>query len=126
MEGNMTIEHKPFRYRHDGWTPVRQAAFLTALRETRCVRDAGRDIGCSSTSAYRVRSRIPDFARAWDAALALALPRLERAAFERAVEGWEEPILYQGKVVAVSVVASAAKQTRATGARLWIASLRSQ
>ncbi len=44
--------------------------------------------------------RIPDFAAAWDAALAISLPRLEQAAYARAVEGWEEPILYQGKVVA--------------------------
>lgn len=90
----------PFRHRHDGWTPPRQRDFLVRLRQTGCVRDACREVGLTSTSAYRVRQRIPEFAAAWDAALAISLPRLEQAAYARAVEGWDEPIIYQGKVVA--------------------------
>lgn len=89
-----------FRYRHDGWTPLRQTTFLRALRETGCVRSACNRVGLSSTSAYRVKRRIPDFGAAWDAALAYRLPALERAAYERAVEGWLEPIVYKGEVVA--------------------------
>lgn len=89
-----------FRHRHDGWTPLRQTTFLRALRETGCVRSACDRVGLSSTSAYRVRRRIPDFRAAWDAALAYRLPALERAAYERAVEGWLEPIVYKGEVVA--------------------------
>lgn len=89
-----------FRHRHDGWTPARQVAFLRALRETACVRSACRHVGLSSTSAYRVKKRIPAFSAAWDAALAYCMPALERAAYARAVEGWLEPIVYKGEVVA--------------------------
>ncbi|GAA4222603.1 hypothetical protein GCM10022253_31440 [Sphingomonas endophytica] len=89
-----------FRHRHDGWTPLRQTVFLRALRETGCVRSACDRVGLSSTSAYRVKRRIPAFGAAWDAALAYRLPALERAAYERAVEGWLEPIVYKGEVVA--------------------------
>ena len=67
-----------FRHRHDGWTPLRQTTFLRALRETGCVRSACDRVGLSSTSAYRVKRRIPDFGAAWDAALAYRLPALER------------------------------------------------
>jgi hypothetical protein len=88
-----------FRYRHDGWTPARQMAFLRALRETACVRTACKHVGLTSTSAYRVKQRIPDFGAAWDAALAYRMPALERAAYQRAVEGWLEPIVYKGEVV---------------------------
>ncbi len=89
-----------FRHRHDGGASARQVAFLRALRETGCVRSACDRVGLSSTSAYRVKRRIPDFGAAWDAALAYRLPALERAAYERAVEGWLEPIVYKGEVVA--------------------------
>ncbi len=53
-----------FRYRHDGWTPARQVAFLHALRETGCVRTACAHVRLTSTSAYRVKKRIPDFGAA--------------------------------------------------------------
>lgn len=89
-----------FRHRHDGWTPARQVAFLRTLRETGEVTAACRHVGLSTTSAYRVKRRIPAFGAAWDQALAFLAPVLERAALERAVEGWLEPIVYQGKVVA--------------------------
>lgn len=87
------------RQRHDGWTPARQAAFLQALRETACVREACTVVGLSSTSAYRTRGRVPEFAEAWDHALKLQLSVLERSAFTRAVEGWLEPIVHAGKIV---------------------------
>lgn len=88
------------RHRHDGWTPARQAAFLRALRECANVTEACAHVGLSTTSAYRARRKAADFAAAWDAALALTLPALERAAYQRAVEGWTEPMLYAGQVVA--------------------------
>ncbi|MGN6377047.1 MAG: hypothetical protein ACTHMG_16040 [Sphingomonas sp.] len=88
------------RVRHDGWTAARQRAFLRALSETGCVRDACARVQISNTSAYRMRKRSEAFARAWDRAIAKAMPTLEQAAYERAVLGWEEPVLHGGKVVA--------------------------
>lgn len=90
----------PYRTRHDGWTTPRKRAFLHALARTGCVRDACRLAHISSTSAYRHRKRDAGFARAWERALGEALPVLEAAAFERAVEGVDEPIVRGGEVVA--------------------------
>lgn len=87
------------RVRHDGWTPVRQRTFLRALAEMGCVRDACARAGISNVSAYRMKKRSDAFSRAWDRALAKAAPTIEQAAYERAVIGWEEPIVQGGKVV---------------------------
>jgi hypothetical protein len=88
----------PLRRRHDGWTPIRQRTFLRALTELGSVRDACKLVGMSNTSAYRLRDLSPDFAAAWDKALEIVAPILEQAAFERGVEGWDEPIFYQGEI----------------------------
>jgi len=89
----------PYRVRHDGWTPQRRRAFLRALGQTGCVRDACARARISNTSAYRMRKRCPVFAKAWDRALAKVAPTIEQAAFERAVNGWEEPVWHGGKLV---------------------------
>lgn len=86
-----------YRQRHDGWTPRRRALFLRALAETGCVRDACRRACISETSARRLRKRSAEFARAWDRALAKAAPTIEQAAYERAVEGWDEVVLRDGR-----------------------------
>jgi hypothetical protein len=64
----------PLRYRADGWTPVRQAAFLGVLAETRCVAKAARAVGMGRESAYRLRDRpgAESFAAAWDKVLSIA------------------------------------------------------
>jgi hypothetical protein len=90
----------PYRTRHDGWTMPRRRRFLHALARTGCVRDACRIAGISNTSAYRMRGRDGAFARAWEEALTEVLPVLEAAAFERAVEGVDEPIVRGGEVIA--------------------------
>lgn len=92
---------KPPRYRRDGLTPRRQELFLKALAENGSVVDACAAVGISSTSAYRARERIDGFAKRWDAALAKVRPKLEEAAYKRAVEGWEEPVYQNGKLVGV-------------------------
>ena len=90
---------EPFRYRHDGWSPARQAEFVAILAKTGCVRDACRAVGISTTSAYRARRRMPDFAGQWDLALKRASVSLEAVAWQRAVEGVDEPIVSGGKVI---------------------------
>ncbi|MBN8806943.1 MAG: hypothetical protein J0I47_01700 [Sphingomonas sp.] len=89
----------PLRFRHDGFTPLKQRQFLTVLGDTGCIRDACRAVGVSSTTAYRLRLRSPEFAEDWDCALAMAATVLELAAFRRAVIGVEEPIYQAGKLV---------------------------
>lgn len=89
----------PKRARHDGWTPARQRAFLIALGVGGCVTDACRAVGISTTSAYRAKARMPAFAAAWDKSLARMSPVLEFAAYQRGVEGWDEPVFQGGKLV---------------------------
>ena len=62
----------PLRYRKDGWTPMKQAAFLGALAETWCVVAAARRVGMTRESAYRLRGKpgAESFAAAWDSILA--------------------------------------------------------
>ena len=59
----------PVRARRDGWTPLRQAAFLGYLAETRCVKRAAETVGMSRESAYRLRRKAgaEGFCAAWDA-----------------------------------------------------------
>jgi hypothetical protein len=58
----------PLRRRADGWTPMKQAAFLAALALTGCVREAARRVGMSRETAYRLRAKPggESFADAWD------------------------------------------------------------
>ncbi|HEY0621497.1 hypothetical protein [Sphingomonas sp.] len=85
--------------RFDGWSRLRRRAFLRALSETGQVRDACERVGISDTAVYRLRKRSPGFARDMAAALERSAPMLEQVAWERAVEGWEEPVVVRGEVV---------------------------
>jgi hypothetical protein len=94
------IEHLPGRrVRADGWTVARQRKFLKRLRETGCVRDACRAAAISSTSAYRVRRDSDSFRAAWEKAQARGMASVEQAAFDRAVNGWDEVVTRDGKEI---------------------------
>lgn len=78
----------------------RQAAFLAALAASGNVRSASARVGVSHQTAYRARLASPGFRRAWDAALLAARAQAEEVLACRAIEGWEEDVLYHGEVVA--------------------------
>lgn len=61
------------RARNDGWTEVRQCAFLVQLYVTGSVSAAAKAVGMSRASAYRLRERpgAVSFAFAWDRVLTL-------------------------------------------------------
>ncbi|MDQ8755728.1 hypothetical protein RCO27_05750 [Sphingosinicella sp. LHD-64] len=91
----------PRRYRHDGWTPERQKAFIEALADTGCVTRAAAMVNMSQANCYALR-RAPgaeEFRRAWDAALDFGLKRLKDIAFERAIEGQLVPVFVAGKLM---------------------------
>jgi hypothetical protein len=91
----------PRRYRHDGWTPERQRAFIRALAVTGCVDRAARTVNISTTNCYELR-RAPgaeEFRRAWDAALDFAVPKLKDIAFQRAIEGELIPVFSAGRLM---------------------------
>ena len=95
--GTKVAETAP-RERWDGWSDVRRRAFLRALAETGGIAEAAERVGMSRSAVTRLKARSPEFAAACEAALARALPCLEQVAWERAVEGWDEPIVHGGKV----------------------------
>lgn len=81
--------------RKDGWTPERQRAFIGALADSGEVLAAARSVGMSDTAAYTLR-RAPGaegFAAAWEAALAASSGRLVDIAFDRAINGVDDPII---------------------------------
>ncbi|HKR24862.1 MAG TPA: hypothetical protein VJS15_06350 [Allosphingosinicella sp.] len=89
------------RYRRDGWTPERQVAFIRALAECGCVRDACRRVGMSPESAYELARR-PDaqsFRIAWDVAMDNAVRRIGDEAFSRCIHGVAVPHYYQGQLI---------------------------
>lgn len=91
----------PRKYRHDGWTPERQKAFIEALADTGCVTRAAGMVNIAQANCYALR-RAPgaeEFRRAWDAALDFGLKRLKDIAFERAIEGQLVPVFVAGKLM---------------------------
>jgi hypothetical protein len=97
----------PLRYRADGWTPLRQAAFLGVLAETRCVSKAARAVGMGRESAYRLREKpgAESFAAAWDKLL--AAPGESRMSthdllWHRMEYGKIRPVMRRGRCVGIT------------------------
>lgn len=89
------------RARHDGWTPIRQVAFVKALAACACIEEACAAVGISPRAYYDLRSR-PDagsFRQAVDAALDFGVGRLADAMLGRALNGEATPIFYKGEQV---------------------------
>lgn len=90
-------EERPTR--HDGWSRARKARFLDRLAACGNVRTASKAAGMSRDSAYRLRRRDAAFARGWDAALLLSVPRGRDVLADKATEGIEEDVWYRGELV---------------------------
>jgi hypothetical protein len=91
----------PRKYRHDGWTPERQRAFIGALADTGSVSRAAAMVNMAQTNCYTLR-RAPgaeSFRRAWEAALDFGVARLKDIAFERAIDGYLVPVFVAGKLM---------------------------
>jgi len=93
--------------RHDGFTPERQAAFLDALAATGSVSAAAQAVGLSRTAIYNLRNREDEagaaFRAAWDARLRQAVAVLSETAFDRAINGVEEPVFHKGEQVGTRI-----------------------
>src|SRR5687768_8579342 len=89
------------RARLDGWTPVRQRAFVEELAECGVVKEAAARVGMSEQSAFNLRRRAgsESFNLAWEAAVRLGAERLRSIAYERAVTGTVKRYYYKGQVV---------------------------
>lgn len=91
-----TISARRASQRHDSWTPKRRGKFLDVLARTANVRAAAEAAGKGKCTAYTLRRRDPDFARAWEEALTSAMDELEAVAFERARDGVEKVVVRAG------------------------------
>lgn len=93
------VELPDSRKRLAGWSADRQRLFLTNLAETGSVHLAAATARLTARGAYRLRTRSPAFARAWDTALQLSVGRLAAIAFDRALHGRVEQIYHSGELV---------------------------
>lgn len=91
----------PAPVRHDGITPERQRRFLEVLAATGSVQEAARQAGASRQAFYALRNRAASkrFSEAWNRAIGRAINILGDTAFERAIEGVEEPVFWKGEQV---------------------------
>ena len=91
----------PRKYRHDGWTPERQRAFIDALAEVASVTRAAKRINMSPEGAYYLRRQpgAEEFRTAWAAALDFGVQRLTDIAIDRATEGVPVPVYWRGEQV---------------------------
>lgn len=71
--------------------------FLDSLASGATVSEAAKAAGISSSTAYKLRGDDADFAEAWRLALEDSADILEREARRRAIDGVEEPVIYQGQ-----------------------------
>lgn len=76
-----------------------QEVFLTALRETGHVGRSCEVAKIGKNTAYMHRRANPDFAKAWETAIEDAAYTLEDEAVRRARDGYDEPIIYKGKII---------------------------
>ena len=100
------VELPDSRKRLAGWSADRQRLFLETLAETGSVHLASGAARLSARSAYRLRSRSPAFAAAWDTALQLSVGRLAAIVFDRAINGRIEQVYKDGNLVAEKRVPS--------------------
>ncbi|QZD87343.1 hypothetical protein [Qipengyuania psychrotolerans] len=91
----------PASRRHDGWSLAKQAAFLRQLSATHSVSAAAKSVGMSRQSAYRLRSKLKGqaFDLAWEVAFHHSYDVLAHAALDRALNGVEVPVFFQGEQV---------------------------
>lgn len=93
------VELDDSRKRLAGWSADRQRLFLETLAETGSVHLASNAARLTARSAYRLRTRSPAFARAWDTALQLSVGRLSAIVFDRAINGRVEQIFRDGELI---------------------------
>lgn len=72
-------------------------AFLSALASGCTVSEAADAAGIASSTAYGLKYRDADFAEAWRLAMEDSVDLLEREARRRAIDGVEEPVIFQGQ-----------------------------
>lgn len=73
--------------------------FLAELAETGNATRAASAAGVSRRTLYRLRKSDPGFRAAWEDAAEIGMTVIEDMAVQRATEGHDEPVFYQGKQI---------------------------
>ncbi len=81
-------------------TAENRETFVQALAETGNISESCRQIGFSRSIVYAHREQNSEFAAGWDEALDVATDSLEAEVRRRGHDGYEEPVFYQGVMVA--------------------------
>lgn len=76
---------------------AKRRAFLDALAKLGIVSAAARVAGVDRATAWRWRENDSEFAKAFDSAMQEAADAIEEEARRRAVDGVNEPVIYQGQ-----------------------------
>jgi hypothetical protein len=94
----------PVKPRHNGWSPIRQRAFIMALTHIGCVKLAAASVGKSRQSAYNLKKRddAASFGLAWDRALECGEHNVMDHGIERALYGEERQHFYRGQLIGTS------------------------
>lgn len=87
----------PNSLRH--WNPVVLARFCALLACLGRESSAARAVGLSPMVISAAKKQLPSFQEAAQEAYSEFCDRLHSEAFRRAVDGWNEPVFYQGAVV---------------------------
>lgn len=82
-----------------GW----RERFLKALSEVPVVQHACDVAGITRATAYVARKEEKEFAAAWEEAMEAGIDQAEKEAFRRSVIGFEEPVIFQGRLTYVEV-----------------------
>ncbi|MGH7114212.1 MAG: hypothetical protein ACREE9_06930 [Stellaceae bacterium] len=77
----------------------RQVKFLEALISEGTAAAAAESLGSNKARMHEARTSDPMFAAEWDKAEQATTDRLEREAWRRAIEGVQEPLVSDGRVV---------------------------
>lgn len=80
-------------------TPHNRAKFLAALRQCPNIGEACQAAGIGRRTVYEWREDDEDFAKEWEDAVQDGVDVLEKEMWRRGVEGYEEPVFFQGQSV---------------------------
>lgn len=75
-----------------------RTVYLEALRNVPVIKHACEAAGVDRSTAWRARDSDPEFAQAEREAMEEGIDRAEQEAFKRAVVGFEEPVVHQGRL----------------------------
>lgn len=80
------------------FTPKKKEKFIELLMEYGVVTYAAQGVDVTRQTAYAARRIDKHFAEAWDEAVEFSVENMERVAYDRAVNGVNEPLSFKGEL----------------------------